>query len=394
MGFIHLLVVASLPVAKVLLVTAVGMFLALERIDLLGENARNHLNKIVFYVFSPSLIAANLAKTVTFQSFLSLWFMPINILVAFIIGAILGWLLVKITRPPKHLKGLIIGTCSAGNMGIFPIILIPAICKEKGSPFGAIDVCETYALSYSSLSLAIGAVYIWSLVYNIVRMSAEEIARDKEAINSSGIPIQEPLLPCSENHCLAASHHQVSLSVKINYCIRTFLGKANLKVVFAPSTIAAIFGFAIGMISPIQKLMIGNEAPLHVVTDSAFMLGEAAIPVLTIILGANLLQGLKGTGIQLRVILGIVVTRYVLLPLFGILIVKGALQLRLVPSNNKLFVFLLLLQYSMPPAINLGTMTQLFGAGRSECSVIMLWTYALASVFLTLWSTFFLWIVT
>uniref|UniRef100_A0A803MHR4 Uncharacterized protein n=1 Tax=Chenopodium quinoa TaxID=63459 RepID=A0A803MHR4_CHEQI len=191
---------------------AVGMFLALERIDLLGENARNHLNKIVFYVFSPSLIAANLAKTVTFQSFLSLWFMPINILVAFIIGAILGWLLVKITRPPKHLKGLIIGTCSAGNMGIFPIILIPAICKEKGSPFGAIDVCETYALSYSSLSLAIGAVYIWSLVYNIVRMSAEEIARDKEAINSSGIPIQEPLLPCSENHCLAASHHQVIIN--------------------------------------------------------------------------------------------------------------------------------------------------------------------------------------
>ncbi|XP_021759402.1 protein PIN-LIKES 3-like [Chenopodium quinoa] len=323
--------------------------------------------------------------------------MPINILVAFILGAILGWLLVKISRPPKHLKGLIIGACSAGNMGIFPIILIPAICKEKGSPFGAIDACETYALSYSSLSLAIGAVYIWSLVYNIVRMSAEEITRDKGLIDSSGIHIkdsnQEPLLPCSEDHCLAASH-QVSLSVKISQCIRTFLGKANLKVLFAPSTIAAIFGFAIGIISPIQKLMIGNEAPLHVVTDSAFMLGEAAIPVLTIILGANLLQGLKGTGIQLRVILGIVVTRYVLLPLFGILIVKGALQAGLVPSNNKLFIFLLLLQYAMPPAINLGTMTQLFGAGRSECSVIMLWTYALASVFLTLWSTFFLWIIT
>jgi len=40
-----------------------------------------------------------------------------------------------------------------------------------------------------------------------------------------------------------------------------------------------------------------------------------------------------------------------------------------------------------------GTITQLFGAGQSECSVIMLWTYALASVAVTLWSTLFLWIV-
>uniref|UniRef100_A0A803MHR5 Uncharacterized protein n=1 Tax=Chenopodium quinoa TaxID=63459 RepID=A0A803MHR5_CHEQI len=350
MGFVDLLVVASIPVAKVLLVAIVGLFLALERIDLLGENARHHLNKIVFYVLSPSLIVANLAKTVTFQSFLTLWFMPINILITFLIGAILGWMLVKVTRPPKHLKGLIIGACSAGNMGNLPIILVPAMCKEKGSPFGATDVCETYALSYASLSMAIGAVYLWSFVYNVVRISAEEVARDKEAINYSSINIeesnQEPLLPCSEDHL-------VSLPVKIHQCIRTFLEKANLKAVFAPSTIAAILGFTIGMIPPIQKLMIGNDAPLHVVTDSAFIIGEAAIPARTIILGANLLKGLKGTSIQLRVILGIVVTRYVILPLLGIFIVKGALLVGLVPSEDKLFVFILLIQYAMPPAMNI-----------------------------------------
>ena len=40
-----------------------------------------------------------------------------------------------------------------------------------------------------------------------------------------------------------------------------------------------------------------------------------------------------------------------------------------------------------------GTITQLFGAGKSECSVIMLWTYAFASVSLTLWSAYFMWLV-
>lgn len=40
-----------------------------------------------------------------------------------------------------------------------------------------------------------------------------------------------------------------------------------------------------------------------------------------------------------------------------------------------------------------GTMTQLFGVGETECSVILFYTYALASVSLTLWSTLFMWLV-
>lgn len=40
-----------------------------------------------------------------------------------------------------------------------------------------------------------------------------------------------------------------------------------------------------------------------------------------------------------------------------------------------------------------GTMMQLFGVGESECSVIMLWTYAFASASLTLWITNFMWLL-
>lgn len=40
-----------------------------------------------------------------------------------------------------------------------------------------------------------------------------------------------------------------------------------------------------------------------------------------------------------------------------------------------------------------GTITQLFGVGKSECSVILLATYGCASVSLTLWCSFFMWLV-
>uniref|UniRef100_A0A7C9EB02 Auxin efflux carrier family protein n=1 Tax=Opuntia streptacantha TaxID=393608 RepID=A0A7C9EB02_OPUST len=392
LAIVDLFVVASIPVVKVLLISAIGLFLAFERVDILGEHARNHLNKILFYVFNPALMAGNLARTVTLESFLSLWFMPVNILITFVIGSILGWILVKVTKPPKHLKGLIIGACSAGNMGNLPIILVPAMCKERSSPFGAPEVCEKYGLAYASLSMAIGGVYLWLYVYNIVRISSTEAGLIPDS-KDSNIDAQEPLLLTSVDQLSSSSKSGNSMSHWISRFFKGLSKKINLKAVFAPSTIGAIIGFAVGIIAPLRHLLIGTGASLHVVGDSANMLGDAAIPALTLIVGANLLKGFKGSGIQLRIVMSIVAVRFIVLPVLGIFIVKGVVDLGLVPSDDKLLVFILLLQYCMPPAMNIGTITQLFGAGQSECSVIMLWTYAVASVAVTLWSTLFLWIV-
>ena len=54
------------------------------------------------------------------------------------------------------------------------------------------------------------------------------------------------------------------------------------------------------------------------------------------------------------VILGVVVVRYVLLPIIGVLIVQGAHYLGLITSEP-LYQFVLLLQYVVPPAMNLGS---------------------------------------
>lgn len=78
-----------------------------------------------------------------------------------------------------------------------------------------------------------------------------------------------------------------------------------------------IVGFIIGVVPQLRSLMIGSNAPLHVIEDSASMLGyaskififkilklhkvtlyilfitcsDAAIPTITLIMGANLLKG-------------------------------------------------------------------------------------------------------
>ncbi|KDP24916.1 hypothetical protein JCGZ_24294 [Jatropha curcas] len=421
MQLLNLFVIASMPVLKVLLITALGSFLALEYVNVLGEEARKQINSVVFYVFNPALIGSNLAKTITFESISLLWFMPVNILVTFIIGSILGWLLIKVTATPQHLRGLILGCCAAGNLGNLPLIIIAAICKEKGSPFGAPDVCYTYGIAYASLSMAIGAVFLWSYVYNIMRISSSEMNQQVDNADSDtetnikttvGAPkciqgnyysvdlsskeslisaeLASPLLP--ENQEIVKNLSWTQFIDKIKERSRKISEKLNLKALFAPSTIGAIVGFAIGVVPQIRKLLIGASAPLRVIEDSAYLLGDAAIPIVTLIVGGNLLKGLKGSGIRWSLIVGILIVRYVLLPVMGVVTVKTAVHFGLVHSD-KLYQFILLLQFAVPPAMNIGTMTQLFGRGQSECSVIMLWTYAFASVSLTLWSTFFLWML-
>ncbi|KHN41796.1 Putative transporter [Glycine soja] len=415
MGLVELFGVASMPVIKVLIITAVGLLLALDNVNLLGKDARIQVNHLVHYVFNPALVGGNLADTITFENVVLLWFMPVNILLTFIIGSALGWILIKLTRAPKHLEGLILGVCSAGNLGNLPIIIIPAICKDKGSPFGDSNVCYQYGMAYASLSMAVGAVYTWTYVYNIMRVSASVVPKDDYRTSSfrleaSGeflefIPEEEssePENPPKDNmddYTLLLSsieseeNVKLPISAKIKQQFGNLLVNSNFRAIFSPATLGAIVGFIVGVVPQIRKLMIGGDASLHVIQDSVTMVGEAAVPIITLIMGANLLKGsLKGANTSIWTVIGIIVVRYIFLPILGILVIKGATQLGLV-QPDPLYQFVLLLQYALPPAMAIGTIAQLFGAGEGECSVIMLWTYVLASVAVTFWTTYFMWLV-
>ncbi|XP_019054889.1 PREDICTED: protein PIN-LIKES 3-like isoform X3 [Nelumbo nucifera] len=379
MGLLDLFITASMPVLKVLLVTLIGSLLALDQIDILGEDARKHLNQIVYFVFTPALVGSYLAKTITLERMAMLWFMPVNILITYIIGSILGWIVIRITRPPSHLKGLILGCCSAGNMGNMFIIFIPAVCKEKGNPFGAHEICHTYGLAYASLSMAIGAVYLWAYVYNLVRVSSctssvqvngsticsklsgetseykgsctEALLNSQDCSISSDFSDQYKL-PCIEPQ----GELKGPISVKFRHQLEILLENINWKALVSPSIIGAFVGFLVGIVPQMRRSVIGENAPLRVIQDSASLVGDGAVPALTLIMGGNLMKGLQGSQIKLSLIFGIII-------------------------------------FAVPPAMNIGTITQLFGTGERECSVIMLWTYILASVSITLWSTFFMWLL-
>ncbi|KAK9928511.1 hypothetical protein M0R45_025643 [Rubus argutus] len=178
--------------------------------------------------------------------------------------------------------------------------------------------------------MAISAVYLWSYVYNIIRISSKRSTLDQGTIQS----VERSSI----------SNQIMTPPGKMKNRIMQVFKKLNMETIFSPSIVAAIVGFAIGS---------------H---PSRFEKG-GAIPAVTLIVGGNLLNGLRGSNE------------------FGLV------------HSDPLYVFVLLLQYALPPAVNIATITQLFGAGEKVCSVIMLWTYVLASVALTFWSALFMWLV-
>lgn len=419
MGFWSLFLLASEPIIQVLLIGSLGAYLASGYSNILTASARKDINRVVFSVFTPALMFASLAKTVTLRDIISWWFMPVNIGIIFLIGGILGWITVKILRPPRHLENLVIATCSAGNLGNLLLIVVPAVCDDEGNPFGQHSICRSRALSYVSFSMALGGFYIWTYTYSLMKKagvlyhkveltnhgvpkvqvkdsngSFPKIEEGEGGSSNSLLPPAKPIEETVENQIVAPllsngslSGNKVSFWQKLKGTIYQIVEE-----LMAPPTLGAIIGFIVGAITWLKSLIIGEQAPLRVIQDSLEILGNGTIPCITLILGGNLTQGFSKSLLRHVVILAIICVRYVMLPIIGIAVVKAAYEVGFLP-HDPLYRYVLMIQFTLPPAMNIGTMAQLFDVGQQECSVIFLWTYLAAAVSLTVWSTVFMWIL-
>ncbi|XP_024380043.1 protein PIN-LIKES 3 isoform X2 [Physcomitrium patens] len=396
----RVLVMAALPVMKILVMCGIGALLASPKINAFPPDARKHLNKLVVLVFAPCLIFTKLAETVTAEKLIEWWYMPLNVLLSFAIGACVGLVVVKLTRPPHHLENLTIACCSAGNTGNVPLVLISSICEVDDNPFGANLSCSLNGQAYVSFGMWMATLLIWTFIYTLLmpnkfnnqHLSSKDVKRvqfqtpnanDIRLIKTSNKMDEENTerssLPMNTTPSLASLQ---SIGTKISTTL-------NFQQIFTPPTTAAFLALIVGGCVPLKSIFIGSHAPLHFLTDCFAILGDATIPCMNLILGGNLISGIHGSGLQPKTTIGILCTRFFILPLIGCGLVFIVINLKLIP-DDPLFHFVLLLQFCMPTAINIGTIAQLHENGELETSMILFWSYTSSVVFLTVWIIFFL----
>ncbi|XP_019422407.1 PREDICTED: protein PIN-LIKES 7-like isoform X2 [Lupinus angustifolius] len=339
--------------------------------------------------------------------------MPVNVGLTFLIGGILGWILVKSLKPNLKLEGLIIASCSAGNMGNLPIVIIPAICDEKGGPFGRSDACHSNALSYASFSMALGGIFIWTHTYQtiksrslrykaleaagILKIPNKDLDANAETLLLKGGNNENTILEVPTSDYIGDTENQsiqeqdqsaVSKNRKESSWYRAIeVLRHFVAELLSPPAIATFFGFLFGTVAWLKNLIVGDYAPFAVIQDTLVILGNGTIPCITLLLGGNLTQGLKSSSVKPLILISIIIARFFVLPVIGFFIVKAAANFGLLPLDP-LFQYVLVMQYVMPPAMNISTMAQLFDVGNEECAVILLWTYVAAAIALTVWSTF------
>ncbi|XP_024543570.1 protein PIN-LIKES 5 [Selaginella moellendorffii] len=549
MGVWSVLFMSAMPVFRLLVHCGIGAYLSSPQSNVMPAEARKHINKLVFVCFMPSLIFSNLAQTVTVEKMLDWWFMPINVLLCYMIGAGIGVCIFDHFKPPPHLRKLIIACCATGNSSNLPLVLVSAICVEAGSPFGRYDVCTANGIAYISYGLWMATVLTWTVVFNYLKPQPqpgyEEVdlhdateeappreetppARELNVYPGSqgfmpqvaglqGVPRvfmntqspqgfpgpqgyrksgfgaqnlqgmdsfqqgyqgfqapqmfqvpgqgyqqqafsamtqgprgfqagprysqgfedyndgfigsqpqgflpsaqafptrgrnpsiglgdfqqfqspQVPQLPMSPDgfqnlqapgfqNPLQALSSPPSQALQVYGASTTsqpraaqpppptppepagpqpltddfsvanlqlWMEKYRVKEAFTPPTAAAAIAIPIGAVPFFRHLLYGHQAPFRFLGDALVILGEAMIPCMNLLLGGNLSQGFGASELALEVVISIMLTRLLLLPIAGLIVVKLAFSMGLVPADP-LFHFVLLLQFTMPTAINVG----------------------------------------
>ncbi|CAL5089891.1 unnamed protein product [Urochloa decumbens] len=401
-GFLSLLAVSS---AELLLIAAAGAYLATSRCGVLTPSARADINRVVYAVFTPALMLASLASTVTLRDVVAWWFMPVNIGIAFLAGGGLGWVAVLLLRPPPQLRGLVVASCSAANFGNLLLVVIPAVCEQDGNPFGlARTVCSGRGLSYASFSMALGGVPATSFLVACVIDPKESVIPPEEDKDQRGNdddraispPSQQSVLEKGGEHLMSVpllsrsgNHHQGAESKSLWEKMKQGTRQMTQELTSPPTT-GAVIGLVIGTVPWLRSVFVGSNAPLRAVQGALKLLGDGTIPCLMLILGGNL--SVRKTKVPPAVVAAIVCVRYVILPLVGVAVVRAARDMGFLPPDP-LYQYTLMMHFAVPPAMSIGTMSQLYDVGQEECSVILLWTYLVAALALTVWSTIFMWIL-
>ncbi|THU57979.1 hypothetical protein C4D60_Mb03t09290 [Musa balbisiana] len=395
---------AVLPIAKVFTMCFLGFLMASKYVNILPANGRKLLNgpgKTVDLLFlihvaaclfpSPSLPnilstwACNyMAEVARVERLLTsfncrmtpMWFIPVNIILATILGSLVGLLVAFIVRPPYPYFKFTVIHVGIGNIGNIPLVLIAALCRDKSNPFGDSDKCSQDGNAYISFGQWVGAIILYTYVFQMLAPppgetfdGAEEVKLPTKIPVNNSAPDQVPLLTSKDAE--TTSHESFKQGQLIGHLCH-LVEKLKIKQVFQPPIIASILAIVIGAVPFLKHFILTDDAPLFFFTDSCLILGEAMIPCILLALGGNLVEG-PGAGskrLGLRTTAAIIFGRLVLVPPAGLGIVTLADKLGLFPRGDKMFKFVLLLQHTMPTSVLSGAVASLRGCGKEAASVL------------------------
>ncbi|KAL5553378.1 hypothetical protein UlMin_040779 [Ulmus minor] len=418
---------AIVPLMKLLSLSVIGLVLAHPRFQIIPKDTFKLLSKLVFALFLPCLMFSELVESVTLDSISRWWFIPVNVLVSTAVGCVLGYLVVIICRPPPQLNRFTIIMTAFGNTGNLPLAVVGSVCRTADNPFG--EHCHSRGVAYVSFAQWVAVFLVYTLVYHMMEppLHYYEIVEEGIALGEEGVEIEEqqevnnmstPLLVEAEwpgmedketEHCKTPFIARIFKSIsgvsqntipdvdfsresgetsprairclaepRVVRRIRIVAEQTPIKHILQPPVIASLLAIIIGMVPQLKAVFFGYDAPLSFFTDSLEIVSAATVPCVMLVLGGMFAEGPNESTLGLRTTIGIIVARLLILPLLGIGIVALAGKLNFLIAGDRMYRFVLLLQYTTPSAILLGAIASLRGYAVKEASALIFWQHLFA----------------
>ncbi|XWS34522.1 hypothetical protein CRYUN_Cryun21dG0045600 [Craigia yunnanensis] len=418
---------AIVPLMKLLSLTVIGLVLAHPKTKIIPKATFKLLSKLVFAIFLPCLIFTELGESITLDSIVQWWFIPVNVSISTFVGCLLGFLVVVICRPPPQYKRFTIIMTAFGNTGNLCIAIVESVCHTSNSPFG--PHCHSRGVAYVSFAQWVAVILVYTLVYHMMEPPLEFyevvdggteieeqrplndisrpllveaewpgieqketehsktpfIARIFKSFSSRSITTLPDLDINGETGESSARFIRCLAEPRVVRKIRIVAEQTPLQHILQPPIIASLLAIIVGTMPQLKAFVFGYDAPLSFITDSLEIIAGAMVPSVMLILGGMLAEGPNDSKLGLRTTIGITVARLLVLPLVGIGVVTLASKLNFLVPGDAMYTFVLLLQYTTPSAILLGATASLRSYAVSEASALLFWQHVFALFSLSLY---------
>mmetsp|Transcript_13291 Transcript_13291/g.30592 ORF Transcript_13291/g.30592 Transcript_13291/m.30592 type:complete len:396 (-) Transcript_13291:184-1371(-) len=375
---------ACVPVIKVLLIAFIGAFCARKNGKILKDSSVMGISKLIYNIFLPAFIFTKLTKTVDVQIISQWWPIPVFVALNFAAGLVCGLALLKLfPQKSDKFKGLVLASCALGNVGQIPLALVPSACSSqipKYAIHGANCVADAQAMV--AFGLWIGTIMIWTVGKYLMTESFLSKNQPKEYAEFD-----------TENGSSSVKDLEVSLQVRIpqkvnKHMRRVSLAKEFLARIPNPPFAATVLGLLCGGVGFLKFWLTNPDSFLAPGFDVLEQLGSTYIPLMILLLGANMNAGTADKEDDIEVlhpfmVASIIAVRLLVLPLVGVGLVYSFKQ-TLAPNLDPLIEFVILLQFSVPTAANLSTLAIMTGTWPTSVSRIALSQYLVAVPCLTI----------
>ncbi|KAK0192952.1 auxin efflux carrier [Armillaria mellea] len=158
--------------------------------------------------------------------------------------------------------------------------------------------------------------------------------------------------------------------------------RTALESICMPASLAIIISFVIALITPVKALFVqvdgyympsapDGEPPLAFVIDFAEFIGAASVPLGLICLGSALARlkvpRSQWSSMPVGAILSLAVARMVVMPVLGVLICKGLIQVDFISKDDKVLQFVCIFFSCLPTATTQVFVTQVYsGTGSAD----------------------------